>query len=118
MTFFSALRARSAKAGLVNRPQKLATAGTDAPSPLRNNRRWSRCSSGVQQPGGGAIVFIDSVIREELRAGDHRPEQLAGRCALVGLAIHEGDCMGQLFCIRVTYQSAPEHGANAIFGWH
>src|SRR5436190_16010374 len=51
-TFLSAFRAASAKAWLVNKPPKLATAvAPDAANPLRKRRRCTRCSSGVQRPG-------------------------------------------------------------------
>jgi hypothetical protein len=59
MTFFCAFSAAFANTGFVNSPVKLVTAVAPlAASPFRNSRRWMRCSSGVQEPGGTGAIFI------------------------------------------------------------
>ena len=66
MTFFSAFFAAAAKAGFVNKPLKLVTAAApDAARPLRNSRRCSRCSLGVQQPGSAVFRVIGRSIFEQ-----------------------------------------------------
>src|SRR5439155_10863554 len=61
MTFFSAFLAAAAKSGLLNKPEKLVTAAApDAARPLRNSRRWNRCSLGVQRPGVVLVLVIVS----------------------------------------------------------
>ena len=59
-TFFCAFCTASAKTGFVNKPVKLVTAAApDAASPFKKRRRCSRCSSGVQEPGGGGTARMD-----------------------------------------------------------
>src|SRR4030095_4240916 len=59
ITFFCAFSAAFAKAGLVKSPVKLVTAVAPvAASPFKNKRRCSRCSSGVQEPGGKGQELI------------------------------------------------------------
>src|SRR5215207_9229161 len=118
MTFFCAFSAAFAKIGLVKRPVKLVTAVAPvAVRPFRKRRRWMRCSSGVQQPGGtGASVILSGsiatentarkvrdpahrlMIGEELRPCGYCPEQLSGGFgrAVVTLA-QELHAVGELF---------------------
>jgi len=56
MHSFCALRVSAAKTELWKSPEKLATAAAPPPtSPLRNNRRCSRCSSVRHCPGVGSM---------------------------------------------------------------
>src|SRR5262245_55726613 len=82
--------------------------------PCRNNRRCSRCSSGVQQPGGGAVVCMRLVIRQEFRPSNECPQQLATCRRKIVLSSQKFKAMCEFLRVRLTNQCSPEYGADAI----